>query len=156
VIIIKNSHSGKGIRESNYWGSDFDEAGKLLFSPSGGHIRVLVPEKMSKTLIDKVLPANHAVMSRCNNQIEILWEDFSINPFAMMVTDSSFVTLPGLPPEGKTWVITMWIRVAPDDINHPPNTPHCAVNRVCYLRSVPSIPWLKPWDPTTNIIQEGV
>lgn len=80
---------------------------------------------------------NAFLEARMPEAIEIMWDDGSDAPFALHLTPESFDLLPGEPPPGREWVLTVW--TLKDGV------PHKALERVCHWRRVERIPCLKAW-----------
>lgn len=140
--IVTENH-GPLILSSTYWGSGYEEGGKVFCSVNAGAIRLLVP-RSNRTLIEEARKASVVILSRGpwpatgrSEGIEVLLEDGSDSPHALHLTPASFDVLPAEPPEGREWVFTLW------DLKK--GKPHKAVERRCLWRRVPEIPWLKPW-----------
>lgn len=60
------------------------------------------------------------------------------NYWELAVEEASFDLLPSEQPPGQEWICSTW------DIKR--GRPHKAVERVCYWRRVPQLPWLKKWE----------
>jgi hypothetical protein len=141
MIIVENH--GQLITATNYWELDLEREGKLYVSVNAGAIRVLVP-RSHRQMIEEFRGAECAILSRgpwpqmgLPEAVEVLWEDHSKNPFALHLSPSSFDLLPAEPPQGREWIISVW--------DNKKGKPHKAVERRCYWRRVPYIPWLKSW-----------
>lgn len=129
---------------TNYWQSEHAHAGKLYCSVNAGAIRVLLPESQ-RPVINELRTAEYAILSRgpwpAENRteaVEILWEDKSDSPHCWHLSVESFDLLPAEPEPGRDWTISIW-----DEKKH---RPHKCLERPCYWRRVPQIPWLKPWE----------
>lgn len=153
IITVENH--GPLILRSNYWDSELALAGKLWCSVNAGAIRVLLPPQLYGYLTD-MRAAKECVLSRGPwptgvyrdaqtivalhdhlDGIEIMWDDGSDSPYALHLTPASFDLLPAEPDAGREWILTVWTK--------KDSSPHKALERRCYWRRVPQIPWLKPW-----------
>lgn len=141
--IIEIANHGPLILSSTYWGSGYEAAGKIFCSPNAGSIRILVP-RTRREIIAECRKVEYVILSRgpwpamaLAEGIEILFEDHSESPFSIQLTPESFALLPAKPPAEQEWILALW------DLKK--NRPHKAVERKCYWRRVPKIPWLKPW-----------
>ena len=140
--MIEVVNDGPLVLSSTYWGSEYERTGKLFFSVNAGAVRVLLPAS-ARPVLKALRAAEYAVLSRgpwpgvALVGVEILWEDQSDSPFVWHVTAADFDRLPGEPPPGRRWVISVW------DLREGP--PHLALERPCYWRRVPRLPWLRPW-----------
>lgn len=141
---ITITNHGQLITNTNYWELAVEEAGKIFVSCNAGAIRVLVP-RVHRRIIEDMRAAKCCVLSRgpwpdmqLKEAIEILWDDLTDDPFALHLSPESFDLLPAPPPLGQEWICSTW------DIKR--GRPHKAVERVCYWRRVPQLPWLKKWE----------
>lgn len=141
---VSVSNHGPLITASNYWGSETEQAGKVWCSVNAGCIRVLVPRD-TRALISDCRGGQYAVLSRgpwpamrLADAVEIMWEDGSSSPFAMHLSPEAFDLLPGPPGAGAEWTIAVW--------DCKKGRPHMAVQRRCYWRRVPRLPWMQPWE----------
>ena len=144
MSVITISNHGPLIASTNYWSLAMEEAGKIFVSVNAGAVRVLVP-RAHRRIIEDMRAAKHAVLSRgpwpqmgLADAVEILFDDGTDDPFALHLSPESFDLLPAAPDAGKEWVVSVW------DLKK--GKPHKAVERRCYWRRVPQIPWLKPWE----------
>lgn len=142
-MIVTDNH-GPLIVSSTFWGSEYEQAGKLFVSVNAGAIRVMVPAGLREA-INEWRGAKYAILSRgpwpaqgLQEAVEILWEDGSDNPYALHLSPESFDLLPAEPPTGRDWIISAW------DLKK--GKPHKALERACHWRRVPKIPWLKPME----------
>jgi hypothetical protein len=148
--MIEVVNDGPLVVSSTYWGSEYERSGKLFFSTHAGAVRVLLPSSATPVLKD-LRAAEYAILSRgpwpgvAPEGVEILWEGRSDSLPAWRVTAANFDRLPGEPPPGKQWVISVW------DLRE--GRPHQALERPCYWRRVPRLPWLQPWG---GPVPEGV
>jgi hypothetical protein len=142
--MIETTNKGRLIISSTYWGSEYERAGKLFVSVSSGTVRVLVP-RSNHTIIEECRPGKYAVLSRgpwpargLADAVEILFEDGTDSPFVLHLSPESFKALPAKPPAGRNWRLALWC--FEDD------QPRQVLERLCYWRRVPKLPWLKPWE----------
>lgn len=140
--VIVTSNHGPLITSSTFFGSEYDRAGNLHVSCNAGAIRILVPSFHRHIVQEMRTP--HVVCSRgpwpemkTAEAVELLFDDGSDSPFCLHLTAESFDLLPAEPEPGQQWVLSAWL--AKDGI------PVKAIERPCYWRRVPKIPWLKPW-----------
>ena len=139
---ITTVNHGPLVVSSTYWGSSFEELGKLWVSVNAGAIRVLVPMSMRR-IIEDMRTAKHVICSRGPwpaggkaDAMELLFEDFSDCPFSLHVGPESVDQFPGDPAPGA-WVVTVW--------DQKKGKPHKALERPCHWRRVDALPYLKPW-----------
>lgn len=144
MTVIRTENHGPLIVASTYWDSEQAKSGKVYVSVNAGAIRVMVPA-CARQVIEECRSSQYAILSRgpwpeqgLQEAAEILWEDKSDSPYSMHLSVQSFDALPAEPPAGQEWVISLW------DLKK--GRPHKALERKCYWRRVPRIPWLKPWE----------
>jgi hypothetical protein len=142
VSAITIINHGPIITATNYWGSDLERAGKLFVSCNAGAVRVLVP-RGHRQMIDECRSCRYVILSRgpwpsegLPDAVELFFEDGTDSPFALHLSPEPFDLLPDEPPAGREWIITLW--------ELKKGQPHKALERVCYWRRVPQLPWLKP------------
>jgi len=137
-IITEND--GQSIVSSNYWGSEMEAAGYYYVSPNAGAFRLLVPEgRKGEANIEEMRTAKEVVVSRGPwpaqgkaDAFEVLFDDFSQEPFALWFGPESFERLPAASDAGGTFLATVWTRGPTKVLDLP-----------AYYRIVPSLPWLK-------------
>jgi hypothetical protein len=142
VPLVIHNH-GPLIVATNYWELPPIPGEQLLVSLNAGAFRVLLRPEAEPCLED-MRAARECVVSRgpwptqgLADAIEILFDDHSDSPFALHLQIESFDHLPLDSDAGKEWVLSVW--------THPRRTrPHKALERPCWYRRVPRIPWLKP------------
>jgi len=140
--MIVKSH-GSLIIETDYWQSERAKAGHIFVSSNGGAIRVLIPPK-HRDMIEAARASEYAIVSvgpwpaAGATAFEILWEDHSDNPYVVHVAPEACGMLPGEPPPGEAWVISIW--------DEKKGRPHKAVERRCHWRRVAELPCLQPWE----------
>ncbi len=143
-MIITIVNHGPLVLGTNYWQSELAQAGKYYVSVNAGAIRLLVPTQL-RDAIDDMRAARYAIISRgpwpamsLPDAVELLFEDESDQPFALHLSPQSFDLLPARPEPGREWVLSIW--------DEKKGRPHKAVERPCYWRQVPRLPWLRPWE----------
>jgi len=141
--LIEVTNHGPLILASSYWESEIERAGKLFCSVNAGAIRLLLPRSL-RALINEWRTAEYAIFSRGPwpemqraDAVEIVWEDHTDSPHAIHLTPESFDALPAKPPPDREWIVSVW------DLKK--DRPHKALERRCYWRRVPRLPWLRPW-----------
>ena len=142
MLTIATTNHGSLIVSSTYWGSDAETAGKIWVSCNAGTIRVLMP-RTARAAIEDMRAAKYVICSRgpwpeqkLDSAVELLFEDDSDSPFVLHLSPESFDALPAEPPPDRAWLLAVW------DLKK--GKPHRAVERPCFWRRVPEIPWLKP------------
>lgn len=138
-MIIKIQNAGKKIKETNYWDSEYAQAGYYFFSINAGCIRMLVPDSQIHQLAE-FKTGKKVIISRGpwpqtgrKEGFEILFEDYSDAPHAIHVGVESWQILPEKSCAGKKWDFAIWTRSG------------CMYQKKCYYRIVPEIPYLKAW-----------
>jgi hypothetical protein len=134
---ISITNAGKKIQETNYWDSDVAKAGKLFFSPNAGCIRMLIPDNMHY-IIPEIQTGKKIIISRGpwpavdrSDAFEILFDDYSDEPFALHVGTEQWLMLP---QKTSGWAFAAWTRTG------------CVMEKPkIYYRAVVSIPCLRPW-----------
>lgn len=141
--VLRIENHGPLITATNFW--DLPEAalGKVLVSLNAGAFRVLLPPAAEPDLTDMRL-GSECVVSRgpwpqagLSDAMEILFDDGTSEPFAMCLSPPSFDRLPADSDAGREWVLTVWTRPRR-------GKPHLALQRPCWYRRVPRIPWPRP------------
>ena len=141
MFTVKNH--GPLILASNYWRSEYAQAGGIFASINAGAIRLLMPPQ-HRTAINAMRAADYAILSRgpwpeagLSEAIEILFADHSENPYTLHLGATSFDVLPAEPSPGREWIISAW--------DCKKGKPHKSLERRCYWRRVAELPCLKPW-----------
>jgi hypothetical protein len=141
-LVIAN-HGGL-ILETNYWQLPPIPGELLRVSINAGAFRVLLRPQAESALAD-MRTARECVVSRgpwpaagLADALEILFDDGSADPFALHLQIESFDRLPPDSDAGKEWLLSVWTRPRRGA------APHKALERPCWYRRVPSLPWLKP------------
>ncbi len=134
--LIKIENTGKKIKKTNYWKSEYATEGKLYFSINAGCIRMLVPEKMEH-IIPEIKTGKKIILSRGawpeqgrDDSFEILFDDYSDNPFVLHVGTEQWDMIP---KKEKGWEFAVWTRE------------RNVLQKKCYYRKVSKIPYMKPW-----------
>jgi len=72
--------------------------------------------------------------------MELLLDDGSDNPYALHLSAGQIATLPARSDDGRTDLeFTLWTQPQHGQ------QPHMALRRPAAYRSVPRLPWLRPW-----------
>lgn len=140
--LIVGNH-GPLIVSSNYWDLPECSLGKVLVSLNAGAFRLLLPPSYEPALAD-MATAKECVVSRgpwperrVADAFEVLFDDRTTDPFALHLSANSFDRLPTAEDAAKEWLLTCWTRPRR-------GAPHKALERRCWYRVVPQIPWLEP------------
>lgn len=141
--MIQIENHGPLLISTNFWGSAEEQAGRYIVSPNAGAIRLLLPRSLEAAL--KEMGTGREVLisrgpwpeMRLDSATEILFDDATDDPFALHCSLESWLTLPAADDVGKEWIFTVW--TVPRR-----GRPHKALERPCWYRLVPKIPWLKP------------
>ena len=137
MLHIEND--GQLITATDYWTSLLASRGLVYCSVNAGAIRVLLPPDRYSDL-KKMRGAEYCILSHGPWQgqegIEIMWEDHSDSPYALDLPAEAFNVLPDKLPAGREWVLTVW--------TEEDGRPLKALERLCYWRQAPRLPWLKP------------
>lgn len=140
---ITTHNHGPLIVSSTYWGSEVERRGLIWISINAGAIRVLVP-RTHRNLISEIRGCTYVVCSRGPwpatgkaDAMELLFDDGTQEPVSLHVGPESVDVFPGEPEPGRQWICTVW------DLKK--GRPHKAVERPCYWRRVPQLPWLLQW-----------
>jgi len=145
--VIQIVNHGPLIVSTNYWQTDLAQAGKYYCSVNAGAIRLLVPPA-HRDAIEDMRAAQYVILSRgpwpamgLPEAVELFFEDTTDEPFALHLSRQTFDLLPAAPEPEREWVLSVW--------DEKKGRPHKAVERPCYWRRVPRIPWLRPWQDVT-------
>jgi hypothetical protein len=143
MILIENH--GPLITSSNLW--TFPDTGKVHVSINAMTFRLLISASI-EPLISEMATAKECLVSRgpmpqmgLMDAFEILFDDRTADPFAIHLEPNSFISF--IPSD--EWIalpllLTCW--TAPRR-----GKPHKALERPCWYRRVPELPWLKPREP---------
>lgn len=133
-------NDGQEIVETNYWGSEAERAGKLFVSCNAGAIRLLLPRSMGVGL-GEMRVATYAICSvgpwpdvAKREAVELMFEDFSPNPYALHVGAESCDMIPA-DPGSKEWVLAVWV-----------HGPRKTIEMPCKWRRSKRLPDLSAWD----------
>ena len=134
--MITISNAGQKIKTTNYWDHEYANKGKIFFSVNAGAIRMLVPETMFH-IIPEIETGKKVIISRGpwpdagrNDAFEVLFEDYSDNPFAL---HTGLEQWSPIPKKSSKWLFTAWTREG------------CFYHAKCKYRVVDKIPYLKAW-----------
>lgn len=136
MTIIKIANEGKKIKETNYWDSEYAEAGKIYFSINAGCIRMLIPDTMEH-IIPEIKTGRKIILSRGlwpeqgrEDAFEVLFDDYSDAPFVLHVGKEQWDMIP---KKLSGWEFAAWTRSG------------LVLQKKCYYRNVGKIPCMKPW-----------
>lgn len=148
-MLIEIRNHGPLIVATNYWETPLEAAGNVFCSVNAGAIRLLVPRSHRLIINQMRCDSRYAILSRgpwpemmLDEAVEIMLEDGSDSPFALHLSPQLFDSLPGEPAAGREWVFSVW------DCKR--GRPHKALERICYWRRVPQLPWMQPWQPRSK------
>jgi hypothetical protein len=134
---------GPLILSTNYWDLPARPGEQLYVSINAGAFRVLL-RPAAEQYTDDMRAATICVVSRgpwpavgLVDAVEILFDDGTDDPFALHLQIESFDRLPLDSDAGREWILSVWTQPRRD-------RPHKALERPCWYRRVPRIPWLKP------------
>lgn len=140
--VLQIENHGPLLIASNFWGTEMERAGKFYLSINGGAFRLLVP-RSQEPAVTEMATAREVIVSRGpwpaegrDEGIELLFEDGTDAPFCLHLSIESLDRLPLAEDAGREWVFTAW--TAPRR-----GRPHKALERPCWYRLVPKIPWLR-------------
>lgn len=84
MIVIKNN--GKNIQSTNYWGTEFADAGFCYLSSNAGCLRLLVP-KTIEAVIPEMRTGKNAVlkpsMAHADAAFDVVFDDGTATPLAV-------------------------------------------------------------------------
>lgn len=136
MSIITISNAGQKIKDTNYWDSEYAQAGKAYISINAGCIRLLVPEAMFH-MIPEIESGKKVIISRGpwptegrEDAFEIMFEDYSDNPFALWLGTEQWDMIP---KKSQKWDFTAWTRTG------------MFYSAKCKYRIVDKIPYMKEW-----------
>jgi len=136
VITILND--GQDITSTNYFDTANAKAGVIQFSVNAGCIRALVPPATAYA-IPEMRTGKQVILSRGplpdqgrDDAFEIMFEDFSDNPFALHVGVDQWDMVP---EPGDKWTFAVWTDAGKV----------WTCDKVL-VRRAESLPWLKAWD----------
>ncbi len=144
---VRIENHGPLITATNYWESDLARDKKILCSLNAGAVRILLPP-VYRPAINDMRAADEVILSRgpwpamgVAEAVEILFDDCTAEPYVLHLNAASFDALPGEPPAGREWIITVW--------DQKKGRPHKCLERPLHWRRVPEIPWMRPWREKT-------
>ena len=86
----------------------------ILCSLNAGAVRILLPP-VYRPAINDMRAADEVILSRgpllamgVAEAVEILFDDCTAEPYVLHLNAASFDALPGEPPAGREWIITVW------------------------------------------------
>jgi hypothetical protein len=105
MLVISNN--GREIASTNYWQSEYARRGILYLSVNSGAFRLLLPKILEIALSD-MKTAREAIISRGPwpdknraDAIEVLFEDGSDKPFALLFGTEQIDRMPSVADEGR-------------------------------------------------------
>jgi hypothetical protein len=140
-MILEVKNDGPLITHTNYFGSEHARRGKVFLSINAGTVRLLLPASLEGEIAD-MRGASEVILSRGpwpaqrrKDALEIMFEDFTDDPWCLHTTPEQWDRLP-LDTDGLAgWRLAVWVA-----------GPHLALDLPLRYRRVPSLPWLRPWD----------
>jgi hypothetical protein len=145
--ILKIENHGPLITATNYWDLPPARGEVCYLSLNAGAFRLLLRPEAEPCLAD-MRTGKECIVSRgpwpqagLADGLEVLFDDGTDSPFALHLQIESADRVPPDSDQGKEWVLSVWTR-------QRPGRPHLALQRPCWYRRVPSIPWLKPREGT--------
>ena len=137
---IEISNDGADIIQTNFKKSSYNKLGFFLISQNGAAFRLICPTSQLSQ-VREMQTANKIIIShgihkqfRCP-MIEILFEDDSESPLALWLSPAQFSTYLPLEKFLNPIIFSVWT---------VEGTPEKVLELDCWIRKVPSIPWLKP------------
>jgi hypothetical protein len=116
TAILQIQNNDQLILASNYWNSDYARAGKVYLSVNAGAFRLLLPDLFTSELAD-MRTALEVIISRrlwpaqrCSDAIELLFDDWTDNPYAPHIGTEQIDRLPLDRDTGREVVCTVWTR----------------------------------------------
>lgn len=136
MTLLSIENASKKIANTNFFDLEHAKAGYCYFSINAGCIRMLLPDSMHD-LIPEMLTGKKIIVSRGpmptlgkSDGFEILFDDYSDSPYAMHVGADQWDFVP---KKTSKWEFAVWTRQ------------RCVLQKKCYYRVVPELPYLKPW-----------
>lgn len=150
MVFIEND--GPDILRTNYWGSEQEKNGLVHVSLNSRCFRILLPEVLARigshaavlasgfvdaipsTEIAEMSTAKEIIISRCKHEriIEIMFDDHSIRPYCLYLSESQFFPLAATTFQGEPVICSVWTSKGK------------AFERPGYYRLAKGIPWMKP------------
>jgi hypothetical protein len=141
--MLRIENHGPLIISTNYWELPDARAAKLLVSLNDRTFRVLVPQSLESAIPD-MMTGRECLVSRgpwpamrLPDAFEILFDDRTSDPFALHLSPGSFDIVPSDEWIAIPVVLTVWT-------SPRRGRPHKALERPCWYRRCPQIPYLKP------------
>jgi hypothetical protein len=143
TVLLAIRNHGPLIRATNYWDLPPRPGEALFVSVNAGAFRVLLRPD-SEVLLDSMWTAQECIVSRGPwpaagrpDAFEVLFDDATDSPFALHLQRESFDRIPADDDAAQEWILSVWTRPRR-------GKPHKALERPCWYRRVPMIPYLKP------------
>jgi hypothetical protein len=140
MATIQIRNDGQAIVASNYWDTDFADAGKAFLSVNAGAFRLMVPDNQTAALAD-MRTGKLVIISRgpwpTENRadaIEVLFDDGSDNPYAIHIGTEQIDRLPLDANVGQQVMCTVWTR-----------GPNLALSLPARYRLSERLPDRRPW-----------
>ena len=138
--MLEITNEGPAIVSTNYWETDFAEAGAVYLSVNAGTFRLLLPDRLNPAL-NNMRTAREVIISRGpwpaqrrTDAIEILFDDGSASPYVIHIGLEQIDRLPFDSDAGRSSECTVWTRGPKLELSLPAR----------YRRSV-KLPDLSPW-----------
>lgn len=146
MLSIENH--GPLILASNFWESPECAAGKLIVSINDRAFRLLIPPTLEPAIAE-MQTARECLVTRgpwpamgLADAFEILFDDGTNDPYALHLSPESFASL--IPSDewigAADVVLTAWT-------SPRRGKPRMALQRPCWYRRAPRLPYLKPREP---------
>lgn len=138
MITITNDEHPQLIKSTNFWTTDYAKQGFCFLSWNAGAGRLLMPES-TKNFLKEMRAANHVVVSRGfwpeagEDGIELLFEDYSSEPFCLHLTGRQTDRKLPASDQGGPFRFFVW---AKDGLTF---------EFPAFYRKVKRVPYLKPW-----------
>lgn len=141
-MILAITNDGPLITATNFWEHDLERQGLAYASLNARAFRLLLPRSLESTLLD-LATGKLAVISvprnPCQYAMEIMLDDDSDSPYCLHLGAPQIDHLPAREDNGRTDLeFTVWTQPRR-------GIPHEALRRPAAYRSVPKVPWMKPW-----------
>ncbi len=134
-MILQIKNNGPDIEQTNYFESDLAKRGGFYLSINAGEFRLLLPAGTEHMLVD-MQTAVDVVVSRGKlagqEAIEILFDDYSENPFSIHIGKNQIDRLPPAQDMERKWSFSVWV-----------TGPRCIYRASCFFRAVKTLPYLK-------------
>lgn len=140
TLTIENH--GPYIRATNYWQTEAARRGRFLLSLNAGAFRLLIPPA-ARDCIPDLRTAKEVVLSRgpwpaeaLPDAFEILFDDYSDDPYAIWLAPHALDRLPPDADIGRPFTFSAW-----EDRR---GRPHRILDRPAHYRRSPRLPDLRP------------